>query len=315
MTRGAAAACAVVMVAAGCGGPPGRLETLARFQSGVLAIARAGGDVWVGTGEGLARLPGGRGPAEPFAEAAGLTGGLQQVRWIHPRGDTLVLATGGGVAEFSMKDRKVVRSWNSRTGLPNDSVRWTGESGGRIWAGTIFGASRLAADGRAWKTYRIAQGLPQDHVYRMADDGRVLWASAMNGGLVRFDAARDRFTAIPQVRGLGNKHIYAMAPEPGTGLWLGTAGGVNLWRYDPAGWDEPVCEDGFTDYTVYAVLPAGRSIWFGTAFGLYRRDLQSGIQHRWTADDGLPHDEVVGLLADDGGIVVATRLGVSRLAE
>ena len=62
------------------------------------------------------------------------------------------------------------------------------------------------------------------------------------------------------------------------GLWLGTAGGVNRYLTQPAVWGETVCADGFTDYTVHAVLPAGRTVWFGTAFGLSRRDLDTGRQ-------------------------------------
>lgn len=303
------------LVLAGCGGPPGRVEVLARFPAGVLALARAGDDLWVGTSEGLARLPGGRAPAEMFGEPAGLTGGLKQVRWIAARSGELLLATGGGIARFSLASRKVTASWTAKGGLGADSVRWVGESGGRIWAGTIFGASRLGADGRTWTTYKIPQGLPQEHVYRMQDDRGTLWASSMNGGLVRFDPAAGRFTAIPQVHGLGNRHIYAIAADPAAGLWLGTAGGVNLYRTNPAGWDAKVCEDGFTDYTVYAILPAGHTVWFGTAFGLERRNLDTGRRDAWTAANGLPHSEIIAILPVAGGVDVATRAGIARITE
>jgi ligand-binding sensor domain-containing protein len=179
-----------------------------------------------------------------------------------------------------------------------------------LWAGTILGACRLEAAGRRWRTWKIAQGLVQDHVYRMCDDGRMLWASCMNGGLVRYDPAAERFSAVARERGLGNTHIYAMAPAA-DGLWLGTAGGVNLRT--AAGWDEAVCADGFTDYTVYAILPVERSVWFGTAYGLLRRDLDAGVTHRWTQANGLPHDEVTALLADADGVIAATKSGVVRI--
>ncbi len=309
MKWGIVSSCLIFM---GCGGPPGKVETLARLP-GVMCVARAGEDLWIGTGEGLARLAGGRGPAVAYGEGAGLTGGLKQVRWIHPRGGELLCATAAGIAAFSIKDLKLTRSWTSRAGLGAESTRWVGESAGRVWAGTIFGASRLGADGRTWKTYKTAQGLQKDHVYRMIDGGGALWASCMDGGLARYDAASDRFTAVAPERGLGNRHIYAMAAEAGTGLWLGTAGGVNLRRTDPSGWDEKICADGFTEYSVYAVLPAGGTVWFGTAFGLSRRHLDTGVQDHWTTDDGLPHSEVVGLLPDADGVIVATKAGVVRV--
>jgi ligand-binding sensor domain-containing protein len=184
---------------------------------------------------------------------------------------------------------------------------------GRTWAGTIFGASRLLPGGKRWKNYQVGQGLSQNHVYRLLDDGHDLWASCINGGLARFDERLDRWVAVPQDHGIGNKYTYAMALDGTDGsFWLGTAGGVN--RYDPhRGWDVVVCESGFTDYSVYAIHRSGDTLWFGTTYGLYRRDLKAGTQRVLGRAAGLPGDDVVALAASPDILYVATRTGVSTI--
>jgi len=293
----------------GCGRGAPRIRTLVTMRPVVMAAARVNADVWIASWAGLTRWTPGR--SELFADGAGLPKGAQ-VRWILPKGDALWLATNTGVAEFSIKAGKVTRLWTSKDGLGAESVRWVGDLGGAIWAGTIFGASRLTPGARRWKNYRIAQGLIQDHVYAMAGSGKTIWASCINGGLVRFDQGADRWVAVPQSQGLGNKHIYAILPAP-KALWLGTAGGVNLYRPDARAWDAAVCDDGFTDYCVRALALVGDDLWFGTSYGLYRRNLVTGKQSVYTKRDGLPDDEVTSIMPDGNRLLVTARTGLAEV--
>ncbi len=304
------AACLGALLA-GCHGGAGGFRVLARYPGPVACAVVSGDTVWVGAGpQGLAALPLAGGPGKAFGAEAGLKDNLLQVRWIAPGREGLWLATAGGVALFDPARGMVVRSWTARDGLGSDSVRWVGEGRGGVWAGTIAGASRRSPGAARWKAYTTANGLPQNHVYRMLDDGTSLWAACMMGGLARFDPGRNRFAAVPQERGLGNKYLYAMEAAPGR-LWLGSAAGLNLYDTAKASWVESVTADGFTDYAVRAVAVAGDEVWFGTAYGLYRRNLATGAQDRWTAGHGLPDDDVVALARSaDGSLVVATRTSV-----
>jgi len=302
---------------AGCGRD---VRSLFSTDSGVSAVALAGGDLWIGhKTNGLIQVPAAGGTARSFQDAAGLVGGRRDVRWIDAQGDDLWLATGAGVLRFSRKEGKVVAAWTAKNGLGGDSVRCVVTARGQVWAGTIFGASRLLPGAGRWKNYQISQGLSQNHVYRLSDDGARLWASCINGGLAWFDAAQDRWIAIPQDHGIGNKFIYAIALDPvDHALWLGTAGGIN--RYEPSrgllhvpaslgtGWDVPVCEAAFTDYAVRAVTRTGPTLWFGTTYGLLRRDLVSGRQRLLDAGG-----DVVAFASTPDRLVVATLTGVGSL--
>jgi len=258
------------------------------------------------------RLPAGK-PAAPviFGEDAGLEGTLRQVMWVEEYRTGLVLATNGGGVEFSPRAGKVTRIWTAKDGLGNDRIRWAGVLNGELWAATIMGASRLLPRGRRWKNYGTAAGFPQGHIYRMIHDGESLWASSMNGGLARFSPGRGRWTVVPQVRGIGNRWIYAMATAPGE-IWLGTAGGVNLYSTANESWVEEVCADGFTDYTVRAVAIAGKTLWFGACDGLHRRNIETGEQEIFTKRHGLPDNDVTSLRIVDGVLWITTTTGVAK---
>ncbi|MEK7765505.1 MAG: hypothetical protein AAB368_04635, partial [bacterium] len=197
---------------AGCGRGGPRFDLVLRLPAAPTSLCRLGDAVWVGSSQGLTRIPAGAGSnggAETFGDAAGLAGPLANVRWVGSVDGDLILATGGGVARFSPSRRVVVRAWTAKEGLGHDSVRWAGSANGAVWAGTIRGASRLLPGGRRWRNYGAADGLPQTHVYRVFGDGKDLWASSINGGLCRFDPRRDRWAAVPTEHALGNKYIYA----------------------------------------------------------------------------------------------------------
>jgi hypothetical protein len=155
-------------------------------------------------------------------------------------------------------------------------------------------------------------------------------ASCIGGGMTRFDARRDRWVGVPQIKGLGNRFIYAMAGALGAtgsasvatkdgfrghfaGLWLGTAGGVNYYSTPKEEWDDAICSDGYTDYCVYAIEPAGDCIWFGTAYGLYCRNIKTSRQVIYARSDGLPDDEIVALALNEGVLRVVTKKGLAEV--
>jgi ligand-binding sensor domain-containing protein len=305
---------AVAVLACGCSRGKARVRAVKYFGAEVTSLVVLGNDVWLGTRtDGIIRIsPDLKAPVF-YGEKAGLSGGLKDVRGIAPLSeDELLLATNGGVALFSVSQGKVARTWTAKNGLGNDVVRTVLVSRGRVWAGTIQGASRLDTDRKRWKNFRSDKGLSQNHVYRMVDDGKILWASCMGGGLVWYDSPREIWRPVKQERGLGNRFIYAMCGVPGA-LWLGTAGGVNKYSTEDNAWDSSVCADGYTDYCVYAIQSAGDRIWFGTGYGLCRRDTKTGTQVDYTEADGLPNDEIVALSLNDGLLRVATKNGLAEI--
>ena len=329
MSRISAVLLLVLGMAAGCG----KSSRLSGYQGPVTCLAKVGSDLWAGTPSGLVRFPE-TGKPEIFLWTGTAYGtvritasslipketkeradafGINQVRGICAGKNGLALATSGGVVEFSASDCKFGRIWNSRNGLGNDSVRSMYARGRKLWAATIFGASVIDATGAKWKNYDAASGLPARHTFCMAEYSGKLWVSCINGGLAFLDEPSGKWRAVPQENGLGNKYIYSMETGP-EGLWLGTAGGVNLYSI-PGSWNEKVCTDGFTEYCVYAIRRAGDTLWFGTAYGLYSRSLKPGGKPAVKRLRGLPSDDITSIISDGKNIFVGTRAGVVRISQ
>jgi len=303
-----------VFTASGCRSNQAHFQIVAKSDAKIHSFAIHRDRIWLGTTEGLISLPKEGGKASYLQENAGLKGRQANIQGVLPDGDRLILATSAGVAEFSIRDGRVVRTWTARDGLGNDSIREVYIFEGELWAATIFGASRYNSRSNRWKTYSESDGLPRKHIYKLAfNEGRI-WASSIGSGLAVFVSADGRWKAVPQQKGLGNTHIYDMEPIPG-GLWLGTAGGVNFFSTHAGRWDERVCADGFTEYCVYAIKLVENTLWFGTSFGLYARDLASGSQKLYTCNDGLPGNEVVSIDLNDRTLWVCTREGIAKLKE
>ncbi len=298
---------------AGCQGRSLDIRLTIPMEDGATSLASHRGVIWAGTaGKGLARI-GNEGEVAYFGERAGLGGRLAKIRWIAPQGEDIWLATDGGAARFSPDSGRLTGSWKEEDGLASSRVRWIGAADGRIWAGSIRGASRREKSGK-WRSYGSSAGLPSVHVYRMHYSQGVLYAACINGGLARFVPRSDRFREVERKRGMGNKYIYALGAGK-DGLWLGTAAGMDFYRPGQGGWDEDIGREGFTDYSVYALAQSGDTLWFGTAYGLYRRSLSDGGQSVYGVSAGLPSDEVTALLALDGTLWVATTAGIVLINE
>lgn len=327
-----AAAAAFTVVVAGCSGKAG-VDRMPGCKSSVTSVLRLGDHMWAATGDGLVRFPlkGGKperaawGASKPevayfpadrplpgdAAKEFASSGGINGVRSLTEWKGQIAVGTGGGVLLLDPAAGKITRRWTSKDGMGHESVRFISVVEGRLWAMTIFGASRLDAGGRRWRNYGMEQGLTQKHAYAIANDGKDTWVSCINGGLVRFIPARDRWEAVPESRGLGNKFIYTITTGP-EGIWLGTRGGVNLLK-PPMEWDEKVCADGFTEYTVYALARTDDSLWFGTTYGLFHRDLKTGKQEKYTESDGLPSQEINSLTLDGKTLWIGTRNGLAKI--
>ena len=148
-----------------------------------------------------------------------------------------------------------------------------------------------------------------------------LWVGQF-GGLSRFDPATERFTNYrpdpSNVATLAYSVSAILRDRSGT-LWLGTLGGI-LSRFD----DE---NETFVNYAPDPHDPRklqGGSIgaihedragtlWLVSGTGLYRYDRRSGMFTRYTENDGLPTNDIMGLLEDGAGrLWLSTKKGLSR---
>jgi ligand-binding sensor domain-containing protein len=78
-------------------------------------------------------------------------------------------------------------------------------------------------DGKAWRTYTVADGLPGNHVLALHHDARNgLWIGTGNG-LARMK--KDGFQVMTTREGLFANAVFAVASAPRE-IWVGSYGGV-----------------------------------------------------------------------------------------
>ncbi len=215
-------------------------------------------------------------------------------------GDTYA-ATG---AEAPAPKVRVLRSWTTDDGLPQNSIQAIGQtSDGYLWIGTQEGLVRF--DG---VRFRRLPGPPGVRAYSVRSlhvgrDGR-LWVGASGGGLFRLEEG-----ALRPVPPFSDSVRALHESEDGT-LWVGTPDGVA--RLAP-GAREPVF--ALPGRSIYALHEdAAGSLWAGTDEGLHA--YRDGRWERLGADVGLPPGSVSALAGSrDGALWIGTgSAGLFRLA-
>ncbi len=107
---------------------------------------------------------------------------------------------------------------------PNYIVALAVDRDGVVWAGT-WGAGLSRFDGREWKTYTTAEGLPGNHVSMLHVDRTtgLLWVGT-NNGLARMEGGR--FLRLGLEDGLFANTVFSMVTTASDGIWVGSFGGV-----------------------------------------------------------------------------------------
>ncbi|MFQ5569817.1 MAG: two-component regulator propeller domain-containing protein [Rhodothermales bacterium] len=168
-----------------------------------------------------------------------------------------------------------------------------------------------------------------DILFIHEDRAGMLWIGTWGGGLNRFDPATDTFTHYRydpnNLYGLKDDRVFTMLEDPSGMFWIGTwANG--LQRFDPS-------TDTFVQYMhdeadptslshnwIRALYqdPAG-TLWIGTDGGGLNKLLASTADGQtvsfshYTRQEGLPSNNIYGILPDDDGhLWLSTTNGLSR---
>lgn len=106
---------------------------------------------------------------------------------------------------------------------PNYVVALEVDSKGVVWAGT-WGAGLNRFDGKSWRVYTVADGLPGNHVFALETlpDGRLLIGG--NRGAAVFDG--ETFRRIGVHAGLRISTVFSLAAKENT-VWIGGYGGAS----------------------------------------------------------------------------------------
>ena len=189
----------------------------------------AQGNLWIGTGGGLARFDGERWEVYDTGSS-----GLPDNRVLSLAVDfqgSLWIGTARGLARFDGKSWQVYDTGNS--GLPGDLVRSLAlDAQGNLWIGTARGLAKF--DGESWQVYSTGNsGLPDNGVGPLAFDSQGnLWLGA--GGLAKFDGESWEVYDTGN-SGLPQNSVRSLAVDSQGNVWIGTShdvggGGLAVYR-------------------------------------------------------------------------------------
>lgn len=174
------------------------------------------GEIWLATEGGLASFKGGK--WRNWNHASGLGAPYEKVK-----NDIQFKTDPSRVSSHHAKQKEEMGLSNVDVAYnPNYIVSIVVDNAGQVWAGT-WGGGLARFDGKTFRNYTVADGLPGNHVFMLHTDERGrLWIGT-NNGLARKDG--EKFVVMNMQDGLFASAVFSMATTGGN-LWVGSYGGV-----------------------------------------------------------------------------------------
>jgi signal transduction histidine kinase/ligand-binding sensor domain-containing protein/CheY-like chemotaxis protein len=285
----------------------------------------AGEDYWVGTNDGIIRIP--AGPTQSIDKTWRKLPG-ESVRSLEKASDGTVWATSftSGLVQLSPSGETLAR-YAEDDGLPNRRIRGLlMDSTGTVWVSTDSGLYRSLEPYRGRATGErlvfVRQILPLEETGEVfftciQDHKGRIWAPGANGLAVLERGIWRRLTTRD---GLRSNLAGAVAETPDGAIWIGYAagGGVTRIESSPSGlrMAHYGLSNGLHSDKVYFVgARHDGSVWVGTSAGI---DVLTG--NRWQhigKEDGLLWEDCDrdGFLDDGKQVWISTSRGLSRWTD
>ncbi|WP_395679894.1 diguanylate cyclase domain-containing protein [Dokdonella sp.] len=261
-----------------------------------LSMTRYQGDLWIGSGRGLARYDGKH--VESWTASRGLPNAmvfaLQADVDADGRPVLFVALRPGGLLEIQADGEW--RLIDSRHGLPSNAVHslLRERHRGALWVGTMTaGVARV--ERQRWALFDERMGLPDRIVLGVGWSAptRTLWAGTASGA-ARWDDGR----FVPLLPGSYNAQlVYDLVDAPDGSRWIAHRSGLQRWRGDALELD--LSADNSRLPAVSVDQLALRRVGDGT-YELYAAS-GHGLA-RWTTRDGLVRVENVAGIAAGVGV-------------
>jgi streptogramin lyase len=179
------------------------------------------GEIWLATEGGLARFKDDE--WTNWTHEDGLGAPLEMVE-----GDITFSNDPGEVSSHHARQKEEQGLGDVKVAYnPNYIVSLSVAPNGDVWAGT-WGAGLSRFDGKTWKTFTTADGLPNNHIFALhTDDAGRLWIGTSRGLAIRDGEA---FTRYGHMDGLSIQSIFAIATS-GEAAWVGGFGGVTWFPF------------------------------------------------------------------------------------
>jgi diguanylate cyclase (GGDEF)-like protein len=265
----------------------------------VLSLAHFAGDLWIGTGRGVARFDGTRlhvyGSGNGFP--VGMVFSLQVATAADGQPMLLASLRTGGVVEIREDGRW--RLIDGRHGLPSNAAHalMLERFRGHLWIGTMTaGVARM--EPQRWALFDERNGLPDRIIAGVGwtnIDGNALWVGTAGGAVRWHDGRFVPLNPDPRTAQL----VYDVLDAPDGTRWIAHARGLQRWRGSEL----------MSDYTVdNSSLPAvstdrlilrrtggeGFEIYAASGHGLSRWRAADGLQHISDLPGSSPNESIQG---------------------
>ena len=198
---------------------------------------------------------------------------------------------------------------------------------GHLWVGGLgAGLDRFDERSGQFKHYAHDPGDPHslmtnDVICIYGDRNGQLWVGQF-GGVSRFDPATDRFTNYrpgPDESASLAYSVSAIHRDRSGTLWFGTWGGIvsrldektNTFVHYTPDRDDPRKLQGGSIGAIHE--DSKGTLWLAAGLGLYRFDRKNEVFTRYTESDGLPNNDLMGILEDTAGrLWISSKKGISR---
>ncbi|MBO9613378.1 MAG: helix-turn-helix domain-containing protein [Dyadobacter sp.] len=247
-------------------------------------------------------------------------------------GNLWIGTEGGGFDHVDVRTGAVrnFRSGAGATGMTSNLVKAiVQDKKGDLWIGThLGGLNYYDAQRRAFRAFQNdparSGSLSSDNVSAVFEDSRGrLWVGTDQKGVDLLDKQTGAFrhfnVGTPAPFKLSGNFIRNFYEDSKHNLWIGTNEGVNVLRSDSGGieWIKPRGETPEKRFpkVINCVLEDRRGIvWIGSYYGgLTRYDRAGNTFINFTRKNGLPNDNVLGILDDErGNLWISTSNGLSR---
>ncbi len=224
------------------------------------------------------------------------------------------VATLGGIDVLDKSSKKLIHHFNTRENKLHTKILCTfKDRQNRIWFGSWGGGANyydlnknsfsfpIQAD-EGPKKHRIANNT----VFAITQDNRgTIWMATYNG-LSAYDETLQEVKNYFTLDGLSSNIILTLAfDQINHYLWIGTAGGVNVFHTDSQKFlTKPLPKLPLASQSVYVIHPLdSEQIMIGTAQGLFLHNHKTGQLYSYYVNDGLSNDFILGIAQETKDVV------------
>jgi signal transduction histidine kinase/ligand-binding sensor domain-containing protein len=290
----------------------------------VLALERAGDELWIGTFmQGIYVKNLSTGAVRHYYKNDGVSGlASDEIFCLRKdrHGNIWVGTNGRGVQVFASSKKAFQKLEDFITGASGDKVPPTGfiraieeDKDGTIWIAALGrGIHMYNPFTKTFRMYgRAYTGVPVDEVLTLlAGNDNILWGGTGGRGICRLDFAHKDFKTYTSAQGLANDVIWKILEDSTGNLWLSTNKGISCFHPSQPGFKNFTYENGLqrSAFTLGAglKLPNGE-LYFGGLEGF-----NHFIPGELNYNTNIPQVIFTGLTVDNTAVVPDDHAAISK---